>query len=136
MVSGPPTMWAAFAGIPGSSPDVFSSVRFAISGAAKLPVEVAHAMEAKFGLHLEEGYGLTEASPVVCSPRGTDAPQGSVGIPVPGVELRLVDAAGDDVLVGDAGELLVRGPNVFQGYWEDAEATARVPERRRLAAHR
>ncbi len=126
VVSGPPTMWAAFAGIPGSSPEVFSSVRFAISGAAKLPVEVAHAMEAKFGLHLEEGYGLTEAAPVVCSPRGTDAPQGSVGIPVPGVELRLVDAAGDDVLVGDAGELLVRGPNVFQGYWEDADATARV----------
>ena len=110
VVSGPPTMWAAFAGIPGSSPDVFSSVRFAISGAAKLPVEVAHAMEAKFGLHLEEGYGLTEAAPVVCSPRGTDAPQGSVGIPVPGVELRLVDAAGDDVLVGDAGELWCGGP--------------------------
>jgi long-chain acyl-CoA synthetase len=126
VVSGPPTMWAAFAGIPGSSPEAVASVRFAISGAAKLPVEVAQAMEAKFGLHLEEGYGLTEASPVVCSPRGTGAPQGSVGIPVPGVELRLVDADGEDVLVGDAGELLVNGPNVFQGYWEDADATARV----------
>jgi long-chain acyl-CoA synthetase len=83
-------------------------------------------MEARFGLHLEEGYGLTEASPVVCSPSGSAAPSGSVGIPVPGVELRLVDAEGEDVLVGDAGELLVRGPNVFVGYWEDPEATARV----------
>ena len=77
-----------------------STVRLAISGAAKLPVEVAQAIEAKFGLTLEEGYGLTEASPVVTSPRGTDAPAGSIGIPVPGLELRIVDAEGDDVLVG------------------------------------
>ncbi len=125
-VSGPPTMWAAFAGLPGVEPDVFRRVRRAVSGAAKLPVEVAQAMEARFALHIDEGYGLTEASPVVCSPTGTDAPQGSVGIPVPGVELRLVDADGEDVLVGDAGELLVRGPNVFVGYWQDPEATARV----------
>jgi long-chain acyl-CoA synthetase len=126
IVSGPPTMWAAFAGIPGADPAAFASVRLAVSGAAKLPVEVGQAMEARFGVHLDEGYGLTEASPVVCSPTGTDAPPGSVGIPVPGVELRLVDPDGDDVLVGDAGELLVRGPNVFAGYWEDPEATARV----------
>jgi long-chain acyl-CoA synthetase len=126
IVSGPPTMWAAFAGIPGADPAAFASVRLAVSGAAKLPVEVGQAMEARYGVHLDEGYGLTEASPVVCSPTGTDAPAGSVGIPVPGVELRLVDPDGDDVLVGDAGELLVRGPNVFVGYWEDPEATARV----------
>jgi long-chain acyl-CoA synthetase len=97
-----------------------------VSGAAKLPTEVATAIEAKYGLHLEEGYGLTEAAPVVCSPSGTDAPAGSVGIPLPGIELRIVDADGSDVLVGDAGELWVRGPNVFSGYWEDPEATARV----------
>jgi len=126
IVSGPPTMWAAFAGIPGADPEVLSSVRLAVSGAAKLPVEVGQAIEARYGLHLDEGYGLTEASPVVCSPTGTDAPPGSVGIPVPGVELRLVDADGADVLVGDAGELLVKGPNVFVGYWDDPEATARV----------
>jgi long-chain acyl-CoA synthetase len=126
VVAGPPTMWAAFAGLPGADPSAFATVRRAVSGAAKLPVEVAQAMEARFGLHLEEGYGLTEASPVVCSPSGSAAPSGSVGIPVPGVELRLVDADGEDVLVGDAGELLVRGPNVFAGYWEDPEATARV----------
>ena len=126
VVLGPPTMWAAWAGVPGVAPGTMSSVRMAISGAAKLPVEVAQAVEAKFGLHLDEGYGLTEASPVVTSARGIDAPDGSIGIPVPGLELRLVDPKGEDVLVGDAGELWVRGPNVFQGYWQDPEVTATV----------
>ena len=126
VVLGPPTMWAAWAGVPGVDPGVLSSVRMAISGAAKLPVEVAQAVEAKFGIHLDEGYGLTEASPVVTSPRGTDAPGGSIGIPVPGLELRIVDSNGDDVLVGDAGEVWVRGPNVFQGYWQAPEVTASV----------
>ncbi len=125
-ISGPPTMWAAWAGVPGVDRSVMSTVRVAVSGAAKLPVEVAQAIEAKFGLHLEEGYGLTEASPVVASPRGTDAPPGSIGIPVPGIELRIVDPEGHDVLVGDAGEIWIRGPNIFAGYWEDPEATAAV----------
>lgn len=126
LVTGPPTMWAAFAGLPGAGPEDFESVHTAISGAAKLPVEVGQAVEARFGVRLQEGYGLTEASPVVCSPGGMDVPPGSVGIPVPGVEVRIVDPQGGDVLVGDPGELLVRGPNVFAGYWEDPEATARV----------
>jgi long-chain acyl-CoA synthetase len=57
---------------------------------------------------------------------GTGAPAGSIGTPVDGVELRLVDSAGDDVLVGDAGEIWVRGPNVFPGYWDDPATTAEV----------
>jgi long-chain acyl-CoA synthetase len=126
IVSGPPTMWAAWAGVPGVDPGTMASVRLAISGAAKLPVEVAQAIEAKFGLTLEEGYGLTEAAPVVTSPQGTEAPPGSIGIPVPGLELRIVDTDGNDVLVGDSGEVWVRGPNVFAGYWEAPEATAAV----------
>ncbi|MHB1137755.1 MAG: long-chain-fatty-acid--CoA ligase [Microthrixaceae bacterium] len=126
VISGPPTMWAAWVGVPGVDAAVMASVRLAVSGAAKLPIEVAQAVEAKFELSLEEGYGLTEASPVVTSPTGTDAPFGSIGIPVPGVELRIVDETGEDVLVGDAGEIWVRGPNVFAGYWDDPEATAAV----------
>ncbi|HNB94567.1 MAG: long-chain fatty acid--CoA ligase [Acidimicrobiia bacterium] len=125
-IAGPPTMWAAFAGLPGVGGHEFDSVRRAISGAAKLPTEVAQAMEARYGVHLQEGYGLTEASPVVTAPISGVTPSGSVGIPVPGVEMRLVDGDGDDVLVGDPGELLVRGPNVFAGYWNDQEATDRV----------
>ena len=125
-IAGPPTMWAAFAGLPGVTGDELATVRRAVSGAAKLPVEVAHAIDARFGLQLEEGYGLTEASPDLTAPIAGVTPAGSVGIPVPGVAVRLVDAEGDDVLVGDHGELLVKGPNVFAGYWNDPEATARV----------
>ncbi len=126
LMSGPPNMWAAFAGLTRVSPSMMASVRTATSGAAKLAPEVAVAMEERFGVRVVEGYGLTEASPVVTTGLGIDAPLGSVGIPVPGVEVRLVDLDGTDVLVGDVGEMLVRGPNVFKGYWEDPEATARV----------
>ena len=76
------------------------------------------------GIELTEGYGLTEASPAVTSGLGHGAPAGSIGVPLPGVEVRLIDSSGEDALVGDPGEIWVRGRNVFTGYWEDAEATA------------
>ncbi len=81
-------------------------------------------MVERFGLSVSEGYGLTEAAPVVSSAHGTDAPAGSIGIPLPGLRVRFVDADGQDALVGDAGEVWVQGPNVFAGYWEDPAATA------------
>jgi long-chain acyl-CoA synthetase len=124
IISGAPPMWAAWASLPGVSPTAFRSVRIATSGAAKLAIEVAQLVEDRFGLHLNEGYGLTEASPVVTTAGGTNAPFGSIGTPVPGLEVRLVDADGEDVLVGDAGEIWVRGPNVFAGYYDDPQATA------------
>ena len=76
---------------------------------------------------MHDGYGLTEASPVVTTSAVAARPRaGSVGPPLPGVDVRLIDADGNDVLSGDPGEILVRGPNVFAGYWRDPEASARV----------
>jgi long-chain acyl-CoA synthetase len=123
IVSGAPTMWGAWAALPDIDARAFASVRIAASGAAKLPLEIAEAVERRFGLILSEGYGLTEASPIVTSSTGVNTKYGSIGVPLPGVEVRLVDPDGDDVLVGDSGELWVRGPNVFKGYWNDPEAT-------------
>jgi long-chain acyl-CoA synthetase len=126
IVPGAPAMWTAWAGAEEASRDAFASVRIAASGASKLSMEVAATCERRFGITISEGYGLTEASPVVTSAAGGTTKPGSIGVPLPGVELRLVDEDGDDVLVGDAGELLVKGPNVFVGYWNDQDATARA----------
>jgi long-chain acyl-CoA synthetase len=124
IVPGAPAMWTAWAQMPGVAPDAFASVRLAASGASKLPVEVGETFQRKFGVTITEGYGLTEASPVVTTSAGVATKPGSIGVPLPGVKVRLVDAEGDDVLIGDAGELWVNGENVFKGYWEDEEATA------------
>lgn len=126
IISGPPTMWSAFVSMPDLPADSFSTVRVAVSGAARLPEETARSFERRFGVRLHEGYGLTETSPVVTSSVGCDAPLGSVGVPVPGLEVRLVDDQGDDVLVGDSGEVWVRGPNVFKGYWNDPDTSRRT----------
>lgn len=127
-LTGPPTLWRSLVDLPeaDAAPDSLASVRIAASGAAAMPSEVAEAVLERFGLRVHEGYGLTETSPVVATSAGTDAPIGSIGRPLPGVELRLVDAEGDDVLVGDVGEILVRGANVFPGYWDAPDATAAV----------
>lgn len=123
VLPGAPQMWAAWAAMPGLPEDSFATVKIATSGAAHLDPHVAETIRSRFGLEVGEGYGLTEASPVVTASIGLPWRPGSVGAPVDGVDVRLVDAAGEDVLVGDPGEIWVQGPNVFQGYWNDAEAT-------------
>jgi long-chain acyl-CoA synthetase len=124
IVLGAPTMWSSLTALRGVDPTAFATLRLAASGAAKLEPEIATAARELLGVTITEGYGLTEASPVVTSAVGVEAKPGSIGVPLPGVEVRLVDPEGEDVLIGDPGELWVRGPNVFSGYWEDEAATA------------
>jgi long-chain acyl-CoA synthetase len=126
VLPGVPPLWESFTQMPDLPADSFAGVRLALSGAAGLPGHVAEAMQQRFGVTVREGYGLTEASPVVTTSVGIDARRGSVGKVVDGVEVRLVDEAGDDALHGDSGEIWVSGPNVFLGYLDDPEATAQV----------
>jgi long-chain acyl-CoA synthetase len=127
LIAGAPPMFQAWAGVSGADPDAMASVRLVVSGAAPLYPEVADAFEAKFGKTIYQGYGLTEAAPTVTSSvAGGVAKPASIGLPLPGVEVRLVDEEGEDALTGDPGEVWVKGPNVFAGYWEDPAATERV----------
>ncbi|MBW3556364.1 MAG: AMP-binding protein [Actinobacteria bacterium] len=127
VVAGAPPMFQAWAALAEPDPAAMATVRLAVSGAAPLLPQVASAFEARFGRPLFQGYGLTEASPTVSSSVIGGIPKrGSIGLPLPGVEVRLVDEEGEDSLVGDAGEIRVRGPNVFAGYWEDPAASSAV----------
>ncbi|MCM8782894.1 MAG: long-chain fatty acid--CoA ligase [Candidatus Omnitrophica bacterium] len=103
---------------------LIGSVRLCISGAAALPVEVLEAFEEKFKVPLLEGYGLTEASPVVSlNPLNGIRKPGSVGLPLEDVEVKVVDENGKELPREEIGELLVKGPNVMKGYFKDESAT-------------
>jgi long-chain acyl-CoA synthetase len=126
VLPGAPPLWVSFSGFTEAPADSFAGVRLALTGAARMPDEAMHRLEERFGLVLAEGYGLTEASPVVTSSAGMPVKYGSVGRVLSGMEVRLVDESGDDTLEGDAGEVWVKGPNVFLGYWNEPALTARV----------
>jgi long-chain acyl-CoA synthetase len=127
VVFGAPPMYTAWCATPGADQYDLSSVRLAISGAAPLPADVLREFRDIFNVEIYEGYGLTETAPTLTSNRMTDKPRaGSIGKPLPGIELRVVDEEGGDVELGDPGEIVVRGPNVFQGYWNRDEATEQV----------
>ncbi|WP_341955701.1 long-chain-fatty-acid--CoA ligase [Microbacterium sp. LWH13-1.2] len=106
-----------------------STVRFAISGAMSLPVATVQRWEEATGGLLVEGYGMTESSPVALgNPMGRSRRPGTVGVPFPSTEIRVVDPADTDIDMpsGESGELLIRGPQVFQGYWRRPGDTADV----------
>ena len=98
----------------------FGRMKYLISGGAKLPLWVAHGLE-ELGFPIMQGYGLTETSPVVSvNPKGLEK-NASVGIPLPGIEVKIMDPGEDGV-----GEIAVKGPNVMKGYYKNEEATKEV----------
>ncbi|HPG72436.1 MAG TPA: AMP-binding protein, partial [Syntrophales bacterium] len=101
------------------------SLKYCVTGGSTMPPAYMPQFEKKFRVRIREGYGLTEASPV-CSVTRLHMEQkpGSIGIPIPGVEVRIVDDTGRELARGEIGELIVRGPNVMAGYYKDPEATA------------
>lgn len=101
-----------------------SAIKFFISGSAPLPTPVIGTIEERFGSPLLEGYGLSEASPVVSvNPRHGTRKPGSIGLPLPNVQVKIVNEQMQEVPVGEVGELAVQGPNVMQGYYHLPEAT-------------
>ncbi|MBV9487468.1 MAG: AMP-binding protein [Frankiaceae bacterium] len=119
-IIGAPPMYLAWSMLPDLG-DSLSSVRLALSGAAPLPVTVLASVLDASGHHIFEGYGLTETAPVLTTTLCSSVPKpGSVGKPVPGVEVKIVNESDDDeVEDDDPGELVVRGDNLFSGYWPD-----------------
>lgn len=101
------------------------SIRFGVAGGAAMPVDLLQRFEQRFGFPILEGDGPTECSPVTCvNPPDGERKPGSVGVPVPGVEIAILDDVGDPLAQGEIGEICVRGPNVMKGYWGLPEATA------------
>jgi long-chain acyl-CoA synthetase len=121
---GVPTMYVSMLGEGPGSADT-SSLRVCVSGGAALPVEVLHGFEKAFGTVILEGYGLSETSPVATFNRCDNRKPGSIGLPIEGVQLKLVSVDGSgDAPPGEAGEIAIRGHNVMKGYLNRPEATA------------
>jgi long-chain acyl-CoA synthetase len=124
---GVPTMFSAMLHSPAAGTQDVSSLRLCVSGGSAMPVEVMRSFEEKFGCMILEGYGLSETSPVASfnHPHAERKP-GSIGTPIAGVEMRLVNDDGGAVPAGEVGEIAIRGENVMKGYWERPEETAKA----------
>ncbi len=119
-VAGAPAMYQAWCATSGAR-EAMRTVRLLSSGGAPLPPRVFAQFAELTGLEIFEGYGMTETAPVIATTLVSGTPKaGSVGRPLPGLDIRLVDQSGADVDEGDPGEVWVRGPSVFRGYWPDA----------------
>lgn len=127
IMPGVPTLFNAIQNHPKIKSYDLTSLKFCLSGGAPLPLEVKQKFEATTGCRLVEGYGLSEASPVVtCNPIEGMPPPGSIGLPLPGTTISLRSLADPNVPVapGERGELCVKGPQVMRGYWKRPEETA------------
>ena len=122
---GVPTMYAAMLHHRAHDSAHTSSLRTCISGGAAMPLEIMRGFEQTFGCMILEAYGLSETSPLASfNHPDRERKPGSIGTPVEGVEMRVVDGDGASLPVGEVGEIAVRGHNVMKGYWGKPEATA------------
>jgi long-chain acyl-CoA synthetase len=124
---GVPTMYHAMLNHASAGGADTSSLRLCISGGSAMPVEVMRSFEEKFSCIILEGYGLSETSPVASfNHPDRERKPGSIGTPIAGVEMQVVDDDDAEVGQGEVGEIVIRGHNVMKGYWERAEATEEV----------
>ena len=122
---GVPTMYAGMLHHPDREGYDVSGLRVCVTGGSPMPVEVLRGFEKEFGCILLEGYGLSETSPVASfNHPDRERKPGSIGTPVAGVEMRLVDDEGNEVSGDEVGEIAIRGENVMKGYWGRPDATA------------
>ncbi|MGM9987764.1 MAG: fatty acid--CoA ligase family protein [Bacillaceae bacterium] len=122
--AGVPTMYNFALQVGKQAGLTLSTLRLCISGGASLPVALLKAFEEQFGVAVSEGYGLSEASPVTCfNPLDRPRKPGSIGPSIINVENKVVNELGEEVPVGEVGELIVRGPNVMKGYYKMPEDT-------------
>jgi long-chain acyl-CoA synthetase len=125
LFEGVPTMYTAMLHLPDADPAQAATLRLCASGGAAMPVEVLRGFEEKFGCVILEGYGLSETSPVASfNHPGRERKPGSIGTPIEGVQMRLIDENWDTVPGEEIGEIAIRGHNVMKGYWNKPEATA------------
>jgi malonyl-CoA/methylmalonyl-CoA synthetase len=122
---GVPTIYIRLLELPSETArDVGRRMRLFVSGSAPLPATVFDAFRERFGHTILERYGMSETLMNTSNPYSGERRPGSVGVPLPGISARIVDAAGAEVATNAIGELQVRGPNVFSGYWRQPDATA------------
>ncbi|MBI4957650.1 MAG: long-chain fatty acid--CoA ligase [Myxococcales bacterium] len=125
LFAGVPTMYFALLHHPDADRYDLGTLRTCVSGGAPMPVEVMRTFDAKYGVNILEGYGLSETSPVAASNVPEKKKAGSIGVPLWGVELRLVDAAGQVIEAANVpGEIHIKGHNVMKGYYRRPDATA------------
>ncbi|MBI3296998.1 MAG: long-chain fatty acid--CoA ligase [Elusimicrobia bacterium] len=124
--SGVPSIYTVLLSLPEAERYDLSSLRFCICGAAPMPVDVFERFEAKFKAHILEGYGLSEGTCVASAnpPPPGRRKIGSIGLPIPGVEMRIVDSEDRTVPDGAVGEIALRGESVMSGYWGNPAASA------------
>jgi long-chain acyl-CoA synthetase len=122
---GVPTMYAAMLGHRDRASYDVASLRVCVSGGAALPLEVLRGFEESFGCMILEGYGLSETSPVASfNHPDRERKPGSIGTPIEGVEMRLVDPGRNEVPAGEVGEIEIRGHNLMRGYWGKPDETS------------